>query len=296
MEDVGGLDCIKDFITSRKVAYTPGAEDFGVKRPKGIFMSGIPGTGKSLAARACGSVLNWPVVRLTLSDLYAGIVGSTEKNTKETLAILERLAPAVVFLDEIDKSINVNSGNGDSGTSQRLLGAILTFMQDSQAPLFWVMAANRVDNLPSELLRKGRLDECFGLDFPTSQERMEVLKIHLRKRGQDIKGIDEEVLETVVADTSGYVPAEIESIVNEAVLTRYRLHLENNESPTLTYADFKAATINMKCIAEVNKEQVQSIQQWVRTSARSASSSTEQLIKPKKAARKATRTDLFEEL
>lgn len=271
MDDVAGLDGIKKFLELRKLAFTQEAKDFGVTRPKGIFLAGIPGTGKSLTAKACGSFLGRPVIKLCLASVYGGLVGESERKMREALSVLKALAPAVVFVDEIDKSVSLRSGGGDSGTSQRVLGSLLTFMQDCEEDLFFVLSANRVDNLPAELTRKGRVDECFGLTYPTPKEIRQCISIHLKKRNRRVDELIKDDREEIVKALKRFVPAEIEAIVNEAILNRFHKHKTiEGESSILSKEDFMEIIESTKKIADTSKDQLEQIEKWVKESAREA--------------------------
>jgi hypothetical protein len=213
---LGGLDLLKAWLAERKVAFSKEAEDFGVVPPKGILLAGVPGTGKSLAAKIIGWSLGMFLVRVDVSRMFGSLVGQTEGRVRAAIKQLEAMAPCVAWIDEIDKAgIDPRQAGGDSGTSKRVIGQILTAMQESEKKIFWVFTANRVDALPPELLRKGRLDELFNIAPPNSVERREILEIHLRKRRQDVDGV--EGLDRVVDESQGYVGAELEGAVNEAV-------------------------------------------------------------------------------
>jgi hypothetical protein len=213
---LGGMDLLKEWLDERRMAFTQEAADFGVVPPKGILLAGVPGTGKSLAAKIIGWSLGMFLVRVDVSRMFGSLVGQTEGRVRAAIKQLEAMAPCVAWIDEIDKAgIDPRQGGGDSGTSSRVIGQILTAMQESDKKIFWVFTANRVDALPPELLRKGRLDELFNIAPPNSVERGEILDIHLRARRQDPSDVVD--LAQAVVESQGYVGAEIEGAVNEAV-------------------------------------------------------------------------------
>lgn len=184
----------------------------------------------------------------------------------------------VAFLDELDKAFDMNSGGGDSGVGKRVLGAILTHMQESSTPVFWVMTANRTDGLPPEMLRKGRLDEVFSVSVPDEEERRDVLMIHLRKRGWAETDIDG--LEVAVEKSRGYVPAEIEAAVKEAITVHFSRWIEAGESDTvepLTGQLIADQLAEMKPLSEAFKEQFDKMQSWAENNARPASANA---VKP----------------
>lgn len=221
INNIGGLDLLKEWVTKRKDCFSDRAIAYGVDRPKGIALIGPPGTGKSASAKAIGSILNLSVIRFDVSRVFNQFVGSSEQRVRSALNLIEAISPCVVFVDEIDKMFDINGG-GDSGVSKRVLGAILTFLQESKSNVFWVMTANRTHGLPPELLRKGRLDEIFSVTMPNKVERSEVLKIHLKKRKQD-PSIN---LDKSIAASAGYVSAELEAAVKDAVIEAFTRGVE----------------------------------------------------------------------
>jgi SpoVK/Ycf46/Vps4 family AAA+-type ATPase len=181
MDDVGGLENLKTWTAQRRHCFTAEAREFGVDVPKGCALIGPPGTGKSLSAKAIAYELGIPLIKFDVSRVFSSLVGQSEGKVRAALKQVDAMAPCVAMLDELDKAFDMNSGGGDSGVGKRVLGSILTHMQESDKPVFWVMTANRVDGLPPEMLRKGRLDEVFSVSVPEDGERMEVLRIHLAK-------------------------------------------------------------------------------------------------------------------
>jgi SpoVK/Ycf46/Vps4 family AAA+-type ATPase len=269
MKDVAGLDLAKEWIGKRKKCFSDAAKDFGVDVPKGICAIGPPGTGKTLFAKAIASVLQVPLIRFDVGKVFGGIVGQSEERSRSSLKQIDAMAPCVVLIDEIDKAgIDPRQGGGDSGVSKRVMGAILTHMQETKAPVFWVLTANRVDGLPPELLRKGRLDEVFAVLPPNATERLEVVKIHLRKRKQDpakIKGLD-----AIVTRSEGFVSAELEAAVKEAVVEAY----DSNKPVT---AELIVRQLEgMKPISEAFAEDFTRMREWAESNARMASTPEEQ--------------------
>lgn len=262
MANVGGLDSLKNWVAKRVNCFTEEAKAFGVDTPKGIALIGPPGTGKSLAAKAIASTLRKPLIRFDVSRVFNSLVGSSEARVRTALKMVDSLAPCVLMIDEVDKVFQSNGGNGDSGVSQRVLGALLTWMNDTKAPVFMVVTANRVDNLPAEFLRKGRLDEVFAVSLPTSEERMEVIKIHLRKRGKNPDTL--KALETAVERSEGYVPAEIEAAVKEAILEAFSGDID------LTGELIAEQLGNMKPLSESFAEQFDRMREWAENNARPA--------------------------
>lgn len=222
MENVGGMERLKDWINSRANCYSDEAREFGVQPPSGMGLVGVPGSGKSLIAKAVASSLNVPLVRMDFARVFSKFIGDSESRVRQALSMVEEMAPCVLFVDEIDKGLGgIGGGGGDSGTSSRVLGSFLTWLQDHVAPVFVMVTANDITNLPPELLRKGRLDAIFSVGLPTPAERREVLAIHLRKRERNIDDFPAEEVEEVVTTSDRYVPAEIESAVKDGLISAF---------------------------------------------------------------------------
>jgi SpoVK/Ycf46/Vps4 family AAA+-type ATPase len=268
MKEVGGLDLAKDWIAKRKRCFTQEATDFGVDRPKGIAAIGPPGTGKSLFAKALAGLLSVPLIKFDVSKVFGSLVGQTETKTHSALMQCDAMAPCVVLIDEVDKAgIDPRQGGGDSGTSKRVIGKILTHMQESKAPIFWVLTANRVDGLPPELLRKGRLDEVFAILPPNKVERMEIVKIHLRKRKQDPSKMKD--LSLVVDASEGFVSAELEGAVKDAVIEAF------TEGTEVTGAMIAEQLKGMKPISVAFADDFNAMKEWAANNARMASTQDE---------------------
>jgi len=276
MEEVGGLENLKEWMRKRSRCFSQEARDFGVDAPKGVALIGPPGTGKSLLAKATASLLGLPLIRFDVSRVFQGLVGASEERVRAALKMLDAMAPCVAMLDEVDKAFQTGSG-GDSGVSQRVLGLILTHMQESPASIFWVASANRTDNLPAEFLRRGRLDEVFSVNVPDADERLEVLKIHLRKRGKNPDDVPN--LSAAVAGSQGYVPAEIEAAVKDAIIDAYTEDVELTGSLISTQLD------NMVPLSQAFSTQFSAMEEWAKNNARPASAS-KKAIEPRKRRRK----------
>lgn len=258
---VGGLDVLKKWISTRVLAMQPEAWEQGVDKPKGVALVGPPGTGKSLCGKMVGSVLGVATIRFDISSVFSGLVGSSEENMREALFLIEGMAPCVVLIDEVDKAISVNSG-GDGGTSQKVLGTLLTFMQETKKPIFWMLTMNRTDNIPAELLRAGRLDQVFGVTVPHAGERREIFEHHLRARQVDPAKLD---LRPIIDATEDFIGAEIEAIVSEARLTAY------NEGKDVTIQHLRDARDSIKPLAKKMAAQFAAMREWCETHATAAS-------------------------
>ena len=172
----------------RESAFGKEARDYGLPAPKGIALIGIPGTGKSLTAKMVANLWQLPLLRLDIGALFGGLVGQSEENCRQALQITETVSPCVLWIDEIEKGMS--TGDNDGGTSMRVLGTMLSWMQEKSRPVFVVATANDVERLPPELLRKGRFDEVFFLDLPTEEERLEIFEVHVKKRRRDPAAYD----------------------------------------------------------------------------------------------------------
>jgi AAA+ superfamily predicted ATPase len=220
LENVGGLDLLKEWAQARAVDRTPEALAFGVKRPRGVTLIGPPGTGKSLTASTFGAIFRIPAIKIHIGALFGGIVGQTEANVRRLCKDIEALGECVVFADEIDRTMGMNTVGGDGGITRRMIGTLLDFMQTNETGAFFCFAANRAEGIDSALVRKGRIDEVFGVNPPNTVERLEILRIHLRKAKQDPSKIKD--LQAAAAESSGYVGAELESAVQRAVSAAFR--------------------------------------------------------------------------
>src|SRR5947208_10293752 len=182
--NVGGMSVLKDWLQKRAVAFTDEARAFGLPAPKGILMLGVQGCGKSLCAKAVSCLWQLPLLRFDMGRMFGSLVGSSEENVRRAIAVAESVAPAILWVDEIDKAFAGAQGSGvsDGGTTARVFGTFLTWLSEKTAPVFVVATANDISQLPPELLRKGRFDEIFFVELPGREERLEVFRIHLEKR------------------------------------------------------------------------------------------------------------------
>lgn len=218
MDDVGGPKNLKAWL-KRKVSVFKNlqeAQAFGVDMPKGVLIAGVPGCGKSLSAKATAALLGVPLLRLDMGRLLGKYVGESETNMRKAITLAEAISPCVLWIDELEKAFaGIGGEGGGAEVTTRLLGSFLTWLQEKEAPVFVVATANNILKLPAELLRKGRFDEIFYVKLPNTQERAEILKIHIRKRRpQDLKDID---LNALARDTEGYSGADLEGIVKDSI-------------------------------------------------------------------------------
>jgi len=247
--EVGGLKNLRRWILQRKAAFDGSAPDLDA--PKGVLLLGVQGCGKSLAARAAAGVLGVPLVRLDFGALYSKWHGESEKNLRESLSSAEALAPCVLWLDEIEKALS--SGDGDSGTSRRVLGAFLTWLSEQRARVFIVATANDITALPPELVRKGRFDEIFFVDLPTPLARFEILGIHCKKRAVTISEHD---MKALAARSEGFSGAELEQAVVSALYTAHA-----NKQP-VSGATIAAELEATKPLSVVMGEKIAELREW----------------------------------
>ncbi|MBX7245371.1 MAG: AAA family ATPase [Candidatus Sumerlaeaceae bacterium] len=220
LQGVGGLDSLKSWIGRRRGAMDPKARAFGLPPPKGLLLVGVQGCGKSLAAKATANELKYPLLRMDVGRLFSKMVGETEFNIRRALMIAEAVAPVVLWIDEIEKGLSgvKSSGSSDAGTTSRVFGTIITWLQEKKSPVFVMATANDIEELPPEILRKGRFDEIFFVDLPSEPERRDIFAIHLGRRGRDPKTFD---LDYLAKCSEGYSGAEIEQAIIEALFNAY---------------------------------------------------------------------------
>ncbi len=222
LSGVADLKTLKDWLGKRKavVASPEQAERFGLDFPRGVLLLGVPGCGKSLSAKAVAYEWQLPLLKLDPSNLYNKYVGESEANFKRAMKAAERMAPVVLWIDELEKAFAAG-GSEDGGVSQRILGSFLSWMQDRRGDVFVVATANEIDRLPPESLRKGRFDEIFFVDLPDAETRAEVFRIHLAHRGHDPATFD---LAALASATEGFSGSEIEQVVVSTLYTAFSAH------------------------------------------------------------------------
>jgi SpoVK/Ycf46/Vps4 family AAA+-type ATPase len=263
--DVGGMDTLKDWLVKRRNAFSSRARDFGLPLPKGILLIGVPGTGKSLTAKAVGALWGMPLLRLDVGKVFAGLVGSSEENIRTVIKTAEAVAPAILWIDELEKGFSGtgSSGQTDGGTTSRVFGSFITWLQEKTTPVFVIATANNVHQLPPELLRKGRFDEIFFCDLPDREDRRSILDIHIRKKKRDPGQFDMDKLVDATVDYSG---AEIEQAVVAALYDAFDTGNDLNSDGLLhTLKEIVPLAITMR-------EVIDTMREWARTRARIASS------------------------
>ncbi len=220
LDNIGGLELLKNWLKQRRGAFGARAREYGLPSPKGLLIIGIPGTGKSLTAKATAGVLERPLLKLDAGRLFGGLVGQSEGNLRSAIQTAEAIAPCVLWIDEIEKAFAGSRGSGstDGGTSSRVFGAFVSWMQERTAPVFVVATANDVTQLPPEFLRKGRWDEQFFVDLPGRVEREAIWQIQIAKYGRDPGKYD---LKELAERSNGFTGAEIEQAYIDALYSAF---------------------------------------------------------------------------
>ncbi len=264
MQGVGGLEELKKWLGKRGKAFTPKAREFGLPEPRGILLLGIPGCGKSLTAKAIASMWQLPLLKLDVGKVFSSYVGSSEENVRRAIQTAESIAPSILWLDEMEKGFSGlgSSGMTDGGTTARVFGTFLTWLQEKSTPVFVVATSNNVSQLPPELLRKGRFDEIFYVDLPSKDERIDIFKIHLEKRNRDVSAFN---LEKLSAKTSGFSGSEIEEVIVSGLYDAF----DNDEE--LAQKHLEAVIETLIPLSQTMEEQIRGIRDWAKLRARRAS-------------------------
>jgi SpoVK/Ycf46/Vps4 family AAA+-type ATPase len=257
LDDIGGLDQLKDWLLKRRDAFSDNARKYGLPAPKGLLIAGIPGTGKSLTAKATATVFGRPLLKLDAGRLFGSLVGQSEANLRQVLQTAESIAPCVLWIDEIEKGFagSKSSSSSDGGTGSRVFGSFISWMQEKTAPVFVVATANDVSSLPPELLRKGRWDELFFTDLPDAEERETIWRIQIEKHGRDPSLFSTDGL---AVSSEGYTGAEIEQTVVDAL---YKAFAEDREPVT---ADMLSAMDETVPLSKLMADQIESLRKWAK--------------------------------
>lgn len=269
--DVGGMKQLRSWLGLRRRGFSPEARAARLPAPKGILLVGIPGCGKSLTAVTVGREWGLPLLRLDMGRVFSGLVGSSENNVRQAIATCEAVAPCILWVDEIEKGLSgtQSSGASDGGTTSRVFGTLLTWMQEKTSPVFVLATANDVSQLPPEFLRKGRFDEIFFVDLPTAPERREILDIQLKRFGWEIESLDAGML---IEKMSGFSGAEIEQVL---VSARYAAF---GRGGVLTQADMMEAAGETVPLSKTMADRIEALRSWARHRARPASKVEDQKL------------------
>jgi SpoVK/Ycf46/Vps4 family AAA+-type ATPase len=258
IDQIGGLNELKKWIVERKDNFSEESRDFGIPTPKGMLMLGVQGCGKSLTCKITANIWNFPLVRLDFINLFRK-GRSVEELLKEAITTIEGFAPVVLWIDEIEKALSQDT---EGSEIRRVLGWLMTWMQEKKEPVFLVATANKVSLLPPELLRKGRFDEIFFVDLPSQSEREEIFSIHLKKRGRDPESFD---ISKLASSTENFSGAEIEQIVIDALITAYSKKTEITQK---ILEEIVRRTVPLSVTYEEN---IKELRIWSRNRARNAS-------------------------
>ncbi|MCB9541094.1 MAG: AAA family ATPase [Myxococcales bacterium] len=253
LDDIGGLATLKDWFHRRRTLFEdPDAAARGLT-PRGVLVMGIPGCGKSLTIKAISALWNLPLFRLDMGQVFGGIHGTPEETFRRALWMMESVAPAILWIDEIENGISAESTGSDAGVKGRIFATFLTWMQEKPADVFVGATANRIDLLPAELLRKGRFDQVFFIDLPEEDERAEIFRVHLRRRGENVERFN---ATTLAKATKGWNGAEIEAAVTAAIVDA------KAEGRPVAEDDFFLQVGKMVPLAKTMAEQIKAIRSW----------------------------------
>lgn len=253
-EEVGGLGKLTEWLSLRKKAFSKDARDYGLEYPQGILLLGFPGCGKSLTAVHTAKTWNYPLLRFDIGRAFGGLVGESERNMRDALKVAEAISPCILWIDEIEKGLSgsESSGQTDGGTSARVLGTFLTWMQEKTAPVFVLATSNNIDQMPPELSRKGRFDEIFFVDLPNQNSRKEILGIHINSIPLESRGeIEKYNLEEMANISSGYTGAELKQAVVEG------MHDSFSEGRKLTQEDISKSLRSTYPMYKVMRETIE---------------------------------------
>lgn len=257
---LGGLSGYKHWLGRQKHALALAAREAGLSTPKGALLVGVPGCGKSLAARVTASLLALPLYRLDVGSLFTGVLGGSEAKMRETLALCERLAPCVLWIDEIEKGFGQSTTSSDGGAAQRSLATLITWLQEHACPVFLVATANKIHALPPELTRKGRLDETFFVDLPDAEDRLAVLAVYgVHHWPQDL-----DTMNQVIEQSSGFSGSELQSCVDQAKLSA---HIASRPPQ---WTDLQAALASTVPLSRARPDEIAALRKWGQTHAKPA--------------------------
>jgi SpoVK/Ycf46/Vps4 family AAA+-type ATPase len=254
LADVGGLVNLKNWLNQRSSSFSEQALTYGLSSPRGLLLVGVQGTGKSLTAKAIAHDWQLPLLRLDFGRLFAGIIGESESRVREMIKVAEALAPCVLWIEEIDKYFSQTESRGDSGTTNRVLGTFITWLSEKTSPVFIVATANNFENLPLELVRKGRFDEIFFVGLPTEMERQKIFSVLLSKiRPSRVGDFDIALLSQKSSDFSG---AEISQAIIEGMQFAF------NQDRDFNTTDILQGIADIKPLAQIDNTKIKILQEW----------------------------------
>jgi AAA+ superfamily predicted ATPase len=258
---VAGLENLKDWLKKRSAAFSERAAHFGLPAPKGVLLLGVQGCGKSLCAKAASSLWKLPLLRFDIGRVFGSLVGSSEESMRRAIQTAESVAPAILWIDEIDKAFAGTQGSAgsDGGTASRVFGTFLTWLSEKTSPVFVIATANDISHLPPELLRKGRVDEIFFVDLPNEEERHEIFRIHLAKRKRDPATFD---LDALARLSDGFSGAEIEEAIISGLFDAF------SQGADLDTATLRAGIAETVPLSRTMSEELGRLRTWAQGRAR----------------------------
>ena len=252
--DIGGLETLKKWLDTRKESFSEKAQVYGLPAPRGLLLAGIQGTGKSLTAKAIANEWQLPLLRLDIGRLFGGIVGESESRVRQMIQLSEALAPCILWIDEIDKAFSEQTKDGDSGTTNRVLGTFITWLSEKKSQVFIVATANNLSVLPLEIIRKGRFDEIFFIGLPLLEERKQIFEVFLKRlRPTQLSSFNLTLLSKKSEEFSG---AEIEQAIIEGMLIAF------NEKREFTTEDILIGLSQIIPLSQIEPERTKQLQDW----------------------------------
>ncbi len=264
LEAVGGAELLKEWLSTRRLGFSKEARDWGVPTPKGILLVGVPGGGKSLTAKAVAAAFSCPLVRFDSGAAQSKWVGESQSNIRNVFNVVDAMGKCVLWVDEIEKMFaGATQGAADGGVSSDALGTFLTWMQERTGQAFVIATSNDVSKLPPELLRKGRWDDLFFVDLPTSKERASILGVVFKKYKRDIAVVN---VPEIVAATKDFTGAEIEALMSDTLFKAFA-----DGKRDLRTSDFTSAAAATVPLARTAPEKIKTLREWAAGKARNAS-------------------------
>lgn len=255
-DDIGGLNTLKQWLQTRRLAFSEDAKNFGLLSPKGVLLMGIPGTGKSMTCDALASYWQMPLLRLDIGAIFGSRVGQSEGNMRRVIQIAEAISPCILWIDEIEKGIGgiQSSNQTDGGVTNRVFGTLLTWMQEKTSATFVACTANNVLSMPTEFMRAGRFDEIFFVDLPNKEQRVEVIERILIKKQRNPDNFD---IKEIVQWSNNYSPAEIEKGINNGLFIAY-----SEDKRPLTTQDITDELQKFQPLYNSRQEEIDEMREW----------------------------------